>query len=217
MVKTPTKLLIVEDQHLVRALLVSLLESKVSEIKAASSSAEARALTSSFQPDVAILDIELGDGPSGIDLAHILRSDFPKIGLVFLTHIPEPRVVGVENRNIPKDAVYLRKDRIADAGVLSQAIDAAHVHRVPKELRDDKNAPHKFTNATRAQLEVLRMVSMGLSNQEIAAHRGTTVRAVEHLVKRAMTAAGVDPTAPGNSRVVAAREFIQVAGMPHGE
>jgi hypothetical protein len=30
-------------------------------------------------------------------------------------------------------------------------------------------------------------------------------------------AAGVDPTAPGNSRVVAAREFIQVAGMPHGE
>jgi DNA-binding NarL/FixJ family response regulator len=217
MAKSPTKLLIVEDQHLVRALLVSLLESKVTEIRAAATSADARAMTADFQPDVAVLDIELGDGPSGIDLAHILRSQFPNIGLVFLTHIPEPRVVGVENRNIPKDAAYLRKDRIADAGVLSKAIDAAFVHRVPKELRDDKHSAHKLTNVSRSQLDVLRLVSMGLSNQEIAAHRGTTVRAVEHLVKRAITAAGVDPTAPGNSRVAAAREFIQVAGMPHGE
>ena len=82
MAKSPTKLLIVEDQHLVRALLVSLLQTKGVEIKAAASSAEARALTSDFQPDVAVLDIELGDGPSGIDLAHILRSQFPEIGLV---------------------------------------------------------------------------------------------------------------------------------------
>jgi DNA-binding NarL/FixJ family response regulator len=58
------------------------------------------------------------------------------------------------------------------------------------------------------------MVAMGLSNHEIAAQRGTTVRAVEHLVKRAFTAAGVDADAPGNARVVAARQFITVAGMP---
>lgn len=217
MAKNPSKLLIVEDQHLVRALLVSLLESKVSEIRSASTSAEARALTSDFEPDVAILDIELGDGPSGLDLAHILKSEFPDIGLVFLTHIPEPRVVGVENRTIPKDAVYLRKDRIADTGVLSKAINAAFLHRVSKELRDDKNSPHKLTDVSRSQLDVLRLVAMGLSNQEIATHRGTTVRAVEHLVKRAIAAAGIDSEAPGNSRVAAAREFIKVAGMPHGK
>ena len=217
MAKTPSKLLIVEDQPMVRALLVSLLESKGAEIKAAATAAEARSMTKDFTPEVAVLDIELGDGPSGIDLAHILRTQFPEIGLVFLTHIPEPRVVGVENRNIPKNAAYLRKDRMADTGVLSQAIDAAFKNRVPKELRDDKNSPHKLTDVSRSQLDVLRMVAMGLSNQEIAGQRGTTVRAVEHLVKRAFGAAGVDSNAPGNARVVAAREFIQVAGMPHGK
>ena len=217
MAKNPSKLLIVEDQPMVRALLVSLLESKGAEIKAAATAAEARSMTKDFTPEVAVLDIELGDGPSGIDLAHILRTQFPEIGLVFLTHIPEPRVVGVENRNIPKNAAYLRKDRMADTGVLSQAIDAAFKNRVPKELRDDKNSPHKLTDVSRSQLDVLRMVAMGLSNQEIAGQRGTTVRAVEHLVKRAFGAAGVDSNAPGNARVVAAREFIQVAGMPHGK
>jgi DNA-binding NarL/FixJ family response regulator len=215
--KNPTKILVVEDEPLVRSLLSSLLESEGFEIRQAANAAEARSVTKDFEPQVAVLDIELGSGPSGIDLAHILRTQFPSIGLVFLTHIPEPRVVGVENRNIPKNSAYLRKDRMADTGVLKKAIDAAFKNRVSKDLRDDKNSSHKLTDVSRSQLDVLRLVAMGHSNQEIAAQRGTTVRAVEHLVKRAFAAAGVDSAAPGNARVVAAREFIQVAGMPHGK
>jgi DNA-binding NarL/FixJ family response regulator len=214
--KSPTNVLVVEDEPLVRALLTSLLESDGFQIKQASNSAEARTVTKEFTPQVAILDIELGDGPSGIDLAHILRLQFPQIGLVFLTHIPEPRVVGVENRNIPKNAAYLRKDRMADTGVLKAAIEAAAKDRVSKTYRDDKVGQHQLANVSRSQLDVLRMVAMGLSNHEIAAQRGTTVRAVEHLVKRAFSAAGVDVEAPGNARVTAARQFISVAGMPHG-
>jgi DNA-binding NarL/FixJ family response regulator len=213
--KSPTRILIVEDEPLVRALLTSLLEAEGFKTKQAATAADARAVTQDFDPQVAVLDIELGSGPSGIDLAQILRAQFPSIGLVFLTHIPEPRVVGVENRNIPKNSAYLRKDRMADTGVLRKAIDAAFSNRVSKDLRDDKNSSHKLTDVSRSQLDVLRMVAMGLSNHEIAAQRGTTVRAVEHLVKRAFASAGVDATAPGNSRVVAAREFISVAGMPH--
>lgn len=207
--------LVVEDEPLVRSLLTTLLESEGFQVKAAKNAAEARAAIKEFSPQVAILDIELGDGPSGIDLAHILRLEIPKVGLVFLTHIPEPRVVGVENRNIPKNAAYLRKDRMADAGILKQAVDAAAKDRVTKVYRDDKIGKHQLSDISRSQLDVLRMVAMGLSNHEIAARRGTTVRAVEHLVKRAFSAAGVDPDAPGNARVVAARQFISVAGMPH--
>jgi DNA-binding NarL/FixJ family response regulator len=215
MAQTPVKVLVVEDEPLVRALLTSLLEADGFQIKSASNAAEARAVAKEFEPGVAILDIELGDGPSGIDLSQILRLQFPQIGLVFLTHIPEPRVVGVENRNIPKNAADLRKDRMADTGVLKAAIEAASRDRVGKQFRDDKTIQHQLTNVSRSQLDVLRMVAMGLSNHEIAAQRGTTVRAVEHLVKRAFTAAGVDADAPGNARVVAARQFITVAGMPY--
>jgi DNA-binding NarL/FixJ family response regulator len=160
--------------------------------------------------------IELGDGPSRIDPAHILRLQFPQIGLVFLTHIPEPRVVGVENRIVPKNAAYLRKDRMADTDVLKQAIEAASRDRVSKQFRDDKTIQHELTSVSRSQLDVLRMVAVGLSNHEIAAQRGTTVRAVEHLVKRAFSAAGVNTETPGNARVVVARQFITVAGIPFG-
>jgi len=40
------------------------------------------------------------------------------------------------------------------------------------------------------------------------------VRAVENLVKRALEAAGISGS-EGNARVLAAREFIKVAGLPH--
>jgi DNA-binding NarL/FixJ family response regulator len=208
-------ILVVEDEPLVRSLLSSLLENDGFIVKAVSNAAEARVAIKDFEPQVALLDIELGVGPSGIDLSHILRAEFPKVGIVFLTHIPEPRVVGIENRNIPKNAAYLRKDRLADSGVLKQAIEAAAKDRVSKRLRDDKLSVHEFSNVSRSQLDVLRMVAMGMSNHEIAAQRGTTVRAVEHLVKRAFVSAGVDQESPGNLRVVAARQFISVAGMPH--
>jgi DNA-binding NarL/FixJ family response regulator len=211
----PTSVLVVEDEPLVRALLTSLLEADGFRIKQAANAAAARTATKDFVPQVAIMDIELGDGPSGIDLAHILRLQFPQIGLVFLTHIPEPRVVGVENKNIPKNAAYLRKDRMADTGVLKAAIEAASKDRVGKSFRDDKGGHHRLANVSRSQLDVLRMVAMGLSNHEIALQRGTSVRAVEHLVKRAFSAAGVEVNSPGNTRVVAARKFISVAGMPH--
>ena len=215
MAQNPKRLLIVEDEPLVRALLSSLLEAEGFEVRSAASAAAARSTTADFTPDVAILDIELGNGPSGVDLARILRVKFPSVGIVFLTHIPEPRVVGIETRDIPKDAAYLRKDQMAEIGVLNGAIEAAARKRIGKNFRDDKSIEHKLTNVSRSQLDVLRMVALGLTNQEIAANRGTTIRAVEHLVKRAFTAAGVPPEAPGNTRVVAARQFISVAGMPH--
>jgi DNA-binding NarL/FixJ family response regulator len=193
------------------------LENDGFEIAKATNSAEARKLTDDFDPDIAILDIELGDGPTGIDLAHVLRRVNPEIVLVFLTNIPEPRIVGLDNKAIPKNAAYLVKDRLADPGVLIQAIEAAVRDRVNKGFRDDKTIEHKFSEASRSQLAVLQMIALGMSNQQIAKERGTTIRAVENLVKRAFESAGVDVENDANPRVTAAREYIKVAGMPYGK
>jgi DNA-binding NarL/FixJ family response regulator len=174
-------------------------------------------LSQHFDPDIAILDIELGDGSTGIDLSHILRKTNPEIVLVFLTHIPEPRVVGLDNKAIPKNAAYLVKDRMADPGVLIEAIEAAVRDRAGRGFRDDKNLEHKFADASRSQLAVLQMIALGMSNQQIAKERGSTIRAVENLVKRAFESAGVDVDNDANPRVTAAREYIKVAGMPFGK
>jgi DNA-binding NarL/FixJ family response regulator len=210
------KVLVVEDDALLRSLIVSKLKADGFVVQATDSAATARKIADDFDPDVALLDIELGNGPTGIDLALILRKSQPEIALVFLTHIPEPRVVGIDNRKIPKNAAYLAKDRITDPTMLSDAIDAALRGKAGRDFRDDKR-DYPLAELSRSQLAVLQMVALGMSNSEIAKERDTTVRAVENLVKRAFEAAGIDTEAGGNPRVNAAREYIRIAGLPHGK
>ncbi|WP_158512782.1 response regulator transcription factor [Candidatus Rhodoluna planktonica] len=208
------KILLVEDEPLLRGLIAANLELEQFEVATASNAAEARKIAETFDPDIAVLDIELGAGPNGVDLAIVLRRQFPEIALVFLTHIPEPRITGIDNRSIPKNAAYLVKDRMADPGVLREAIEAAVRNRVSEDFRDDKRTDHRFTELSKAQLGALKMIALGMSNHQIAAERGTTVRAVENLVKRAFEAAGIADESGVNQRVAAAREFIKVAGLP---
>jgi DNA-binding NarL/FixJ family response regulator len=210
------KVLVVEDDALLRSLIATKLQADGYIVESTDSAADARKIADDFDPDVALLDIELGNGPTGIDLALVLRKNMPEIALVFLTHIPEPRVVGIDNRKIPKNAAYLAKDQITDPKVVSQAIDAALRGRVGREFRDDKR-DYPLADLSRSQLAVLQMVALGMSNTEIAKERDTTVRAVENLVKRAFQAAGIDADSGGNPRVNAAREYIRIAGLPHGK
>lgn len=55
------------------------------------------------------------------------------------------------------------------------------------------------------QIAVLKLVSAGLSNEEIANERGTTVRAVERMLGRMISAAGI-PVGP-TARVQLARLY----------
>jgi len=43
---------------------------------------------------------------------------------------------------------------------------------------------------------------------------GTTLRAVENLVNRAVAAAGIDVASKTSARVIAVREFVKAAGLP---
>ena len=138
----------------------------------------------------------------------------PELALVFLTHVPEPRIFGVDVKSVPKNAAYLLKERLADPNVLNDAIEAALRDRVGPEFRDDLKPSHPLVNVSKTQLDVLRMIAKGLSNQQIAEQRGTTLRAVENLVNRAIAAAGIDAKSKTSARVIAVREFIRIAGLP---
>jgi DNA-binding NarL/FixJ family response regulator len=211
------KVLVVEDEPMLRGLISVKLEADGFEVQTAATAAEARKVSDEFDPDIAILDIELGSGPTGVDLALILRLTHPEIALVFLTHVPEPRVVGIDNRSIPKNAAYLVKDRLADPGILNEAIEAAVRNRVSQGLRHDKTLQHKLSRASKSQIAVLQMIALGMSNQQIADERETSLRAVEALVQRAFEVAGIQAGTDGNPRVSAAREYMKLAGIPFGK
>lgn len=210
---TARRLLIVEDNPFMRTLITDLLEKVGFQIAVAENAADAVKVADRFDPDAAILDVELGHGPNGFDLARILRQSSPELGLVFLTNIPEPKTIGVDNKSVPKDAAYLVKDSVADTDLLLRAVNASLRGRVSPDLRQDK-AAHELSNLSRSQLDLLHLASLGLSNAEIAQRRGTTVRAVENLFKRAVEAAGINIGPGEHSRVIAVRKYIETVVLP---
>lgn len=206
--------LVVEDEPFIKGLVADKLKSDGFEVELASSAAEARKITANKDIDIVVLDIDLGSGPSGLDLGLALNKMHPEIALVFLTHVPEPRILGVDGKSMPKNVAYLLKQRLADPNLLKDAIEAALRENVGLEFRDDLKPNHPLVNVSKTQLDVLRMIAKGYSNQQIAEARGTTLRAVENLVNRAIAAAGIDVKSKTSARVIAVREFIRVAGLP---
>jgi DNA-binding NarL/FixJ family response regulator len=206
--------LVVEDEPFIGGLVRDKLAKDGFRVHFASTALEARKITDSEDIDVVILDIDLGSGPNGLDLAVATNKLHPELALVFLTHVAEPKLFGFDVRSVPKNAAYLLKSRLSDPDVLNQAIEAALRDKVGAKYRDDLNPSHSLVNVSRTQFEVLRLIAKGYSNHQIAEERGTTIRAVENLVNRAVAAAGIDVESKASARVLAVREFVKVAGLP---
>jgi DNA-binding NarL/FixJ family response regulator len=206
--------LVVEDEPFIAGLVTDKLSKDGFRVHLAASAIEARKITDSEDIDVVVLDIDLGPGPNGLDLGVAMSKLHPELALVFLTHVAEPKLFGFDVKSVPKNAAYLLKSRLSDPDILNQAIEAALRDKVGAEFRDDLNPSHSLVNVSRTQFEVLRLIAKGYSNQQIAAERGTTIRAVENLVNRAIAAAGIDVESKTSARVLAVREFVKVAGLP---
>lgn len=206
------RVLVVDDEPLVRGLLSEVLVALGYEVCSAASAAEARMVAKESDPDIAIIDLDLGPGPSGFDLEVALRHTNPELAIVFLTNIPSPRLLGASGKTIPKDASYILKSTMGNVDELAQALNQAS-RGFGGQRRDDLIERHMSTGLSKRQFEVIEMVARGLSNEEIARLRGTSVRAVRMIVARAFLKLGVS-SPRGAGRVKAALEFLKLSQTP---
>jgi DNA-binding NarL/FixJ family response regulator len=163
--------------------------------------------------DVAVLDLDLGEGPNGIDLAHGLRKLNPTIGIVLLTSFSDPRLFAASVKELPASSAYVVKQSLNDIRILTTAIVASC--QISQEQSESEVPRVPLSDS---QVETLRLLAYGLSNSEIARVRVVTEKSVEQAVKRAATALDIeiDPTA--NQRVALARAFFSLTGAtrhPH--
>jgi DNA-binding NarL/FixJ family response regulator len=207
-------LLVVEDEPMVAALLQELLAHEGFEMKTAHSAADAVEITKSFEPDIAILDINLGRGANGIDLAFILSKQNPGIAILLLTQHPDLRTAGFEESDLPEGCGFLRKDAVVSTQNILEAINALTTIE-GEGVRGDGDPSRPLSNLTQTQIEVLRMVAQGYTNQEIANRRNTSTRAVEQVLNAVFLTLGIDTDGGINPRVEAVRRFIDVAGTPN--
>lgn len=206
--------MVVEDEPLLRQLLVDLLTKSGFSVSSASSVAQARKVAWASDPDIALIDIDLGDGPNGIDLSNILIESNKGVAIVFLTHLADPKLIGISKRQMPRNYAYLLKSRVAEPEALVSVIEKALREELDQDLQENLRPEHPFTGLSKAQLEVLRLLASGLSATQIAERRGTSARAVRNIVTRACVAAGIDSSKESNARLVAIREYIRFAGLP---
>ena len=119
----------VDDDPFTRSNLASTLQVLGCFVVAADSVSSALRSMRNFAPDnmpnVALLDLDLGEGPTGLDLAQTLREEFPEIAIVVLSTYVDPRLIGSNLPEIPLGGVYVVKSSVTSPQVLGEAIDQA--------------------------------------------------------------------------------------------
>ena len=163
--------------------------------------------------DIALLDIDLGPGANGIDVAHILAKKHPDIAILFLTKFPDLRSAGLKMEDLPAGCGFLRKELVGNTEYLVNAIDTVLGER--PEIRDDLRPDRPLSALTKNQIEALRLLASGFTNAEIARRRDTSVSSVEQLLNSTFRNLGIQASDDINPRIEAVRIFIQAAGIPN--
>ena len=205
---------VVENDDFVRSLIADSLEGAGFDVATASNGLDAKRMMSSVDPDAIILDIDLGNGPTGLDVAAQITITNPEVGIVFLTDLPDPRFAR-EKHEVKKNQAYLNKKLLADSVTLVEAIEAVLMETGIDDFRHDKFDGRPLANLSRTQLEILKLLSEGKTNQQIADARGRSLSATESAVTRTLEELGIPKDAELNVRVVATCKYFE-AISPRG-
>ena len=210
----PTTALVIEDDDLMRVSLVAALAlADVDVVASAKSSAEALELAHTHFPQVALVDLHLGRGPTGVDVAHELRKNDPRIGIVFLTSFEDPRLIA-ETKPLPQGSQYLLKK---DVGSIDEIVGAITASLEGKNRRISKELPSNMSQLSDVQLETLRLVAQGLSNTEIARRRQVTEKSIEASITRLLKSLNIPRDEGSNQRVQLARLYFESQGFSSHE
>jgi DNA-binding NarL/FixJ family response regulator len=205
---------VVEDDAFMRSLLADALDKAGFEVSTAASAADAKRLIKVVNPDAVVLDIGLGPGPDGFDLAENLRKLTPDIAIVFLTSLPDPRFAGRDDKAVYPNAAYLNKHLLSDSNTLVEALEAVLTERGVAGFRHHETADRPLVNLSKTQIQVLQLVAEGKTNQQIADLRQRSLAATESAITRTLEALGIDTRAEQNVRVAAAMRYVGVVRNP---
>jgi DNA-binding NarL/FixJ family response regulator len=205
------KVLLVDDEPIIRNLIAERLEQHGFQAFTAADALSAKRIVLREDPDALVVDLDLGDGPSGIELINALNAINPALGFVLLTnYIP----TASELRSA-KHIEYLNKRDVSDVDLIVSAINRVLTDGGQPVLPDSKQT--HLGKLTRSQIEVLELLSRGLTNQQIALERSVGLRAIEQTIRRIYLALGIGAGEGKSSRVTAARIYATEMGLRSGK
>ncbi|MFB6841222.1 response regulator [Streptomyces sp. NPDC056361] len=185
------RVLVVDDQDLVREGIAALLgiQPGIDVVGSARDGAEAVEEAERCRPDVVLMDIRM-PGTDGVAATALLRRRLPGCRIVMLTTFDDDEYVG---RALKAGAVgYLLKNlpaaRLAEAVRLAHAGVAQFDQTVLAALAAGGPGPDPLTPR---ETEVLRLISAGATNKEIAARLYLSEGTVKNHISRVLSRLGL--------------------------
>jgi DNA-binding NarL/FixJ family response regulator len=200
---------LVEDDVFSRSTLGAALVGANIEVKCqvAKASEAIRAVTK-FSIDIAIIDLDLGPGANGIDIAIALRDINPRIGIIILTSYSDPRVANPNSLSLPKGSKFVTKSSLTDFSALITMILALK----NQPLTNKNGSKIERVEFSENQLSVLQGVAEGLTTKEIANRAGVSEKAIEGTITRLHSMLDLPKKPFLNPRVQLARAYFQLSG-----
>jgi DNA-binding NarL/FixJ family response regulator len=215
---TSTRVVIAEDQALLRQGIARLLADAGFEVVAEAADApDLLRKVAAHQPDVAVVDVQMppDNTDDGLRASIEIRAAHPGIGVLVLSQYAEERyavdLIGSDAAGVG----YLLKDRVTDFTLFADAVrrvaaggsvldPTVVAHMLGRRRRDDPLA-----QLTPREREVLELMAEGRSNKGIAEVLVVTPHAVEKHVTSLFTKLGVATGAEDHRRVLAVLRFIR--------
>lgn len=171
-----------------------------------------RRAVDTFDPDIVLLDISLGDGPTGVHLAHALRKTRPDVAVLILTKHPDAKSASNNGLDLPPNVGFLRKHLVNDVTYLLDAIEKVLADQ-PHEVRQDETPGGPGLGLGSKAMTVLELLAHGYNNTEIALRCDLSTKSVERWIDRIYRDLGINTKGNKNPRVEAARRYYFYAGI----
>lgn len=207
------RILVVEDDEFTGSLITSALTNEGFDAELATSALKAKDALTRFDPDAVLVDIDLGEGPNGIEFVQFVHKSRPEVAPILLSRYGDTVSAGAKDARIPDGVAYLRKSVIQSTQDLVTAIRETMRGRT-KDLRHDMRDRGLLNQLTKSQREILQMMAQGLTNKEIAKQRNVSLSSVEQLVAGVFKAFSLTKEHKVVPRVEAIRIFVTESGLP---
>ncbi len=196
---TDLRILLVDDHEVVRMGLRTLLDDvpHVEVIGEAGSAADAITFCAAYQPTVVIIDIRM-PGQSGIEACRTITQRWPATQVIMLTSYADDSLiaeairagaVGYVLKQVGNEELMRALNAVREGAAL---LDPSITRRLLSLFREQTTIPDLFHNLTEREIEVLRLLSTGKSNTQIADALFLSDKTVRNHVSTILSKLGVE-------------------------
>jgi two-component system response regulator DevR len=192
------RVFLLDDHEVVRRGIAAALDAEddLTVVGEAGSADEAMAGIAEHRPDVAVLDVRLGDGDhNGIDVCRQITTDFPEVRVLILTSFDSDRAL-VDAGLAGASGFILKQIRsteLVDAirGVAAgrRYLDDAEVRLASRRLRESEEG--KLDDLTPQERRIFDLIGEGYTNRQIAQDMYLAEKTVKNYVSNLLAKLGM--------------------------